>query len=210
MKPGDPLDRSKPSGGGTPPARPGGEAGARPDDRTLVGRARAGDADAFRVLVERYRDRLHGLVLRIVRTPADAEEVTQDAFVRAWLALPRFRGEASFSTWIYRIAVRRAFDRAQTLKLRRAREAGLEAAGEPAAPGDLAERAAQVGRIEALVDLLPPAQRAAVTLYYLQDRSVEQVAETLEMPENTVKTHLSRARAALRAAWLAREGGSTG
>ena len=210
MKPGDPLDRSKPSGGDTPPARPGGEAGARPDDRTLVGRARAGDADAFRVLVERYRDRLHGLVLRIVRTPADAEEVTQDAFVRAWLALPRFRGEASFSTWVYRIAVRRAFDRAQTLKLRRAREAGLEAAGEPAAPDDLAERTAQVGRIEALVDLLPPAQRAAVTLYYLQDRSVEQVAETLEMPENTVKTHLSRARAALRAAWLAREGGTTG
>ncbi|HEY6865784.1 MAG TPA: RNA polymerase sigma factor [Candidatus Eisenbacteria bacterium] len=207
MKPGDPLDRSKPSGGAASAGVPGGGAGAGPDDGTLVARARAGDAAAFRVLVERYRDRLHGLALRIVRSPADAEEVAQDAFVRAWLALPRFRGESSFSTWIYRIAVRCAFDRAQALRQRRAREAVLEAAGEPAAPGDDPSRAAQVIQIEALVGQLPLAQRAAVTLYYLQDRSVEQVAETLEMPENTVKTHLSRARAALRAAWLAREGG---
>lgn len=210
MKPGDPHDRSNPSGGAAPPATPGSGTGAGPEEAALVGRARAGDAEAFRVLVERYRDRLHALALRIVRSPADAEEVTQDAFVRAWLALPRFRGESSFSTWVYRIAVRRAFDRAQALRLRRAREAGLEAAGEPAVSGDATARAAQVRRIEALVERLPPAQRAAVTLYYLQDRSVEQVAETLEMPENTVKTHLSRARAALRAAWLAREGGASG
>jgi RNA polymerase sigma-70 factor (ECF subfamily) len=159
------------------------------------------------MLVERYRDRVYGLALRIVRSAPDAEEVAQDAFVRAWLALPRFRGEASFSTWIYRIAARRAFDRAQTLKLRRGREAGIEAAGEAAAPGGDAPRTGLARQLERLVAVLPPAQRAAVTLYYLEDRSVEQVAATLAMPENTVKTHLSRARAALRAAWLARGGG---
>ncbi len=206
MKPGDPLERSNPSGGGAPPGRRPDDAG-EPDEGTLVARARAGDAGAFRELVERYRDRTHALALRILRSPADAEEVAQDAFVRAWLALPRFRGEARFSTWLYRIAVRRAFDRAQTLRLRRAREADLAAAGEPAAAGAPAGHAALVRRIEDLVANLPPAQRAAVTLYYLLDRSVEQVAETLEMPENTDKTHLSRARAALRAAWLARGGG---
>jgi len=195
LKPDESIGRSKPVAGGA--------AG----DEEYVGRARAGDAEAFRVLVERYRDRVYGLALRIVRSAADAEEVAQDAFVRAWLALPRFRGEASFSTWIYRIAARRAFDRALTLKLRRGREAGIEAGdGAAAAPGDEAPRTALARQLEQLVAVLPPAQRAAVTLYYLQDRSVEQVAEALGMPQNTVKTHLSRARAALRAAWLERGG----
>jgi len=120
LKPGEPLDRSKPAA--VDPAT------AAPGDETLVARARAGDAEAFRGLVDRYRDRVYGLALRIVRSTADAEEVAQDAFVRAWLALPRFRGAASFSTWIYRIAARCAFDRARTLKVRRGREAGIEAA----------------------------------------------------------------------------------
>jgi RNA polymerase sigma-70 factor (ECF subfamily) len=144
-----------------------------------------------------------------VRSSADAEEVAQDAFVRAWLALPRFRGEASFSTWIYRIAVRRAFDRARALKVRRGRETGIEAAGEPAAPGEGPGRSELAFELERLVEVLSLAQRAAVTLYYLLDHSVEQVAVALEMPENTVKTHLSRARGALRAAWIARGGTRT-
>jgi RNA polymerase sigma-70 factor (ECF subfamily) len=201
LKPGEPLDRSKPAA-----EEP---AAAAPGDEALVARARAGDAEAFRALVERYRDRVYGLALRIVRSTADAEEVAQDAFVRAWLALPRFRGEASFSTWIYRIAVRCAFDRARTLKLRRGREARIEAAGEAAVPGAGPERTALALDLERLVETLPPSQRAAVTLYYLLDRSVEQVAAALEMPENTVKTHLSRARRALRTAWTARGGTRT-
>ena len=201
LKPGEPLDRSKPAAEDPPAGAPG--------DDALVARARAGDAEAFRGLVERHRDRVYGLALRIVRSSADAEEVAQDAFVRAWLALPRFRGEASFSTWIYRIAVRRAFDRARTLKMRRGREAGIEAAGEPAAPGGGPECSDLALELERLVEALPPAQRAAVTLYYLLDRSVEQVAAVLELPENTVKTHLSRARGALRTAWLARGGKGT-
>ncbi len=194
MKPDETIGPSKPI------------AGIAAGDDEWVGRARGGDAGAFRVLVERYRTRVYGLALRIVRSPPDAEEVAQDAFVRGWLALPRFRGESSFSTWLYRIAARCAFDRAQALKVQRGREAGIEAAGEPAAPEPAAPRGGKARQIERLVAELPPAQRAAVTLYYLEDRSVEQVAETLGMPENTVKTHLSRARATLRAAWLARGG----
>lgn len=195
MKPDESIGRSKPVAGGVP------------GDDECVGRARGGDAGAFQVLVERYRNRVYGLALRIVRSPPDAEEVAQDTFVRAWLALPRFRGAASFSTWIYRIAAHRAFDRVQVLKLRRGREAGIEAlAGAAAAPDVAAPRTGRARQLERLVAELSPAQRAAVTLYYLQDCSVEQVAETLGMPENTVKTHLNRARAALRAAWLARKG----
>jgi len=196
VKPGEPLEPSKPAAGSS---------GAAPDaDQALVARARGGDQDAFRLLLERHRDRVYALALRIVRSAPDAEEVAQDAFVRAWLALPRFRGEARFSTWLHRIAVRRALDRAATLRLRRGREAGLEAGMEPGALAAGAGRDPRVGRLEALIETLPPAQRAAVSLYYLEDRSVEQVAKVLDMPENTVKTHLSRARAALRAAWLMR------
>jgi len=175
--------------------------------RSLVERSRGGDQAAFRELVVLHQDRAYGLALRITRSPADAEEVAQDAFVRAWLALARFRGESSFATWLYRIVARRALDRLSQLKARRGREVEVDEAeslpdpvAPAAAPGDLA--AATRGRtLERLVMKLPAAQRMAVTLYYYEDRSVEQAAAILGMPENTVKTHLARARAALRAAW---------
>lgn len=174
----------------------------------LIARARARDEDAFRELVDRHRDRAYGLALRILRAPADAEEVAQDAFVRAWLALPRFRGEASFSTWLHRIVARRAFDRAATLRRRRERETAIEAADEApvvtAGPG-AEEVRMRAHRVERLVAGLPEAQRAVVTLFYYEGRSVAQVAGALAMPDGTVKTHLSRARAKLREAWLRHE-----
>jgi RNA polymerase sigma-70 factor (ECF subfamily) len=187
---------------GTPPAsRP-------PEEREWVERAARGDEAAFRALVDRHRDRAFALALRIVRSRDDAAEVAQDAFVRAWRALPAFRGEAAFGTWLHRIVTRVAFDRARVLSRRRAREADLEAAGDIAGgegPPDPRQRS-QAARLERLVAGLTEAQRTVVTLFYHQDRSVEDVAHILRMPENTVKTHLSRARAALRAAWLEDEG----
>jgi RNA polymerase sigma factor (sigma-70 family) len=181
------------------------------DESALVDRARGGDREAFRCLVESHRDRAYGLALRIVRTASDAEEVAQDAFVRAWLALPRFRGESSFSTWLHRIVAGRALDRAEVLRNRRARETDVDEAGVLAAadsgPGAI-EAHFRARAMERLVGELPAAQRAAVTLFYYEDHSVEQVAAVLGMPENTVKTHLSRARATLRTEWLKREGTS--
>jgi RNA polymerase sigma-70 factor (ECF subfamily) len=174
--------------------------------RALVERARARDAAAFRALVDRHRDRAFGLALRITRSAPDAEEVAQDAFVRAWFALPEFRGESSFSTWLHRIVARRALDRAATLARRRGREAPGEEAAAVADPSgrDAAEQA-RARRLERLIAELPESQRAAVTLFYHEGRSVEQVAATLGIPTGTVKTHLSRARAALRTEWLKQE-----
>jgi len=174
------------------------------EERDWIARAQAGSEEAFRMLVDRHRDHAYGLALRIVRRPADAEEVAQDAFVRAWNALPRYRGEARFSTWLHRIVVRRALDRAAVLKGRATRETEIEAAETIAAPASApdAEARANAARLERLLTKLSPSQRAAVTLFYYEDRSVEDVASLLDMPENTVKTHLSRARAALRQAWL--------
>jgi len=190
------------AGGKAAPAAGGGEAQA--EERELVRRAQAGDEEAFRLLVERHGPRAHALALRILRSPSDAEEVAQDALVRAWRALPRFRGEAAFGSWLHRIVARRAFDRVAVLKARRAREADLEAAGDlPAAPvGPDPETQERARALDRLIAGLAEVPRMVVALYYLEDRSVAEVAKTLRMPENTVKTHLSRARASLRAAWL--------
>jgi len=171
------------------------------DERRLIARAQSGDAAAFSGLVERHQARAYALALRILRSGPDAEEVAQDAFVRAWTSLPAFRGESSFATWVYRIVARRAFDRAQVLKNRRARERAEETLPEHAAPEGADDDSRRAALLQRLVGGLTPAQRAAVTMFYYEGRSVEQVASQLGMPENTVKTHLLRARAALRTAW---------
>lgn len=190
------------SGGGGPAlADDTGTKEAREQD--WIERARARDAGAFRCLVDAYQHVAYGVALRILRQPEEAEEAAQEAFVRAWNALPNFRGDAKFSTWLYRIVTRRAFDRLEAVRRRRGREVGVEVAealpgGD--APDDSAWQRARL--LEKLTAELPDAQRAAITLFYFEERSVNEVAETLGLPPNTVKTHLSRARAALRGAWV--------
>lgn len=185
------------------PRAPAATAGA---EAQLLERARAGHEDAFRILVERHRDRAYGLALRITRSAADAEDAAQEALVRAWLALPGFRGEASFGTWLHRIVARRALDRSMQVRRREGRETSLEAARELADDAGSERDALLARRLERLMDRLSAPQRAVVALFYQEDQSVEHIAEALGLPENTVKTHLSRARAALREAWLAEEG----
>ena len=169
-----------------------------PDEDTLVRRAQAGDQAAFRGLVARHRDRAYALALRLTGSAADAEEVAQDAFVRAWRALPAFRREAKFGTWLHRIVARLGLDRRVQLVARGKREAPEGDAPEPAAPeaGDDNER-----MLALLLAELPERARAAVVLYYYEDRSVNEVARILGVPEGTVKTLLSRARTSLREAW---------
>jgi RNA polymerase sigma-70 factor, ECF subfamily len=179
------------------------------DEAAWLERARGGDREAFRRIVERYRDPAYALALRIVGSAPDAEEAAQDAFVRVWRALPQFRGESRFSTWLYRVVVRCAYDTAARRRHRADREEPLETeSGGPreasVAPPDpaAAERERRVAR---LLEHLTEVQRAVVTLYYYEDLSVDEVARALELPEGTVKTHLHRARAALRDAWRREE-----
>ncbi len=176
--------------------------GAR-DESELVDAARAGDAGAFRALVEAHAPRARALARRLVRDARDAEEIAQDAFVRAWRALPAFRGEASFATWMHRIVVRVAWDAQRRGAQRRQHEIAeldgvLDRAAAPAAEEHETQWAV-------LLESLPPVGRAAVVLFYWHDRSVREVAEVLEMPEGTVKSHLSRARATLREAYARAE-----
>lgn len=178
-------------------------------DLELVERARGGEEAAFGELVARHQGRILGLAWRVAGSRAEAEEIAQDAFVRAWQALPGFRGESRFSTWLHRITTRVALDRREVVRRRERREvgveeeflAGLAAAPDPGVDGDRITARARM----ALLAGLSEAQRTAVTLHYLEDQSVIEVAQAMNVPENTVKTHLSRARAAMRDAFLRAE-----
>jgi RNA polymerase sigma-70 factor (ECF subfamily) len=174
------------------------------EERALVARARRGDASAFRALVERHQARAVALARRVLRDQHEAEEAAQDAFLKAWAALPGFREEARFGTWLHRIVFRRALDRLDSLKARRRHEAAAPVWPEASGP-EGGRDAAALERIRRHVDALPAAQRAAITLFYFEDRSVLEAARVLDMHENTLKTHLHRARAALRAAWSREE-----
>jgi RNA polymerase sigma-70 factor (ECF subfamily) len=140
---------------------------AMQSDEELVAQARSGSEDAFRALMDRHRVGAYRLALRITRSREDAEDVAQQAFVRAWYALGQFRGESAFGTWLHRIVVRRALDRATEMKARQDRESDLEPAGLSLADSRREGRDVILAmRIDKLMRCLTPVQRAAVTLYY--------------------------------------------
>jgi RNA polymerase sigma-70 factor (ECF subfamily) len=174
------------------------------EEAVWIRRAQGGDPEAFRRLVDRHRDAVVETARRIVRSREEAEEVAQDAFVRAWRALPGFREEARFSTWLYRIVTRRAIDVANTLRRRPERMI----AGDPGALENLAAPARRglpptdLTRLERILAELPPVRRAIVTLFYLRDQSIEEIAGIVDLPPGTVKSHLYRSRSILRRSWL--------
>jgi RNA polymerase sigma-70 factor (ECF subfamily) len=171
-----------------------------PADEAIIQLVQAGrEQEAFERLVPEYRRRVFGLAFSILRDRSAAEDLAQEVFVKLWRALPRYDGRARLSTWIYAItrnaAVSALRTRRRTLSMsdRAVRE---EAEGIAAAPGPAgAER-----ELRRSIEVLPEKQRQAVTLYYLDERPVEEVAEMMGLPANTVKTHLHRARASLAAA----------
>ena len=147
---------------------------------------------AFDALVQRYRTKVFRLVFSIVGNSARAEEVTQDTFLKIWLALSTYDGRAALSTWIYTIA------RNTSLSHRRAESyRAVEPLDETIGPAAVKPLATEILDVERLLRRLPEEQREAVTLYYLQERSIEDVAAMMDLPEGTVKSHLYRARRGL-------------
>lgn len=174
---------------------------ARDPDQPLVARAAAGDARAFERLVERHGTYAYNLALRTLRDPREAEDATQEALIRAWRALPRFRRGARFRTWLYRIVVNCCYDRLPGLK----RElAALDPADLPGLSSGGTLRAASAERqelraaLQQAIDELPDAQRLLITLRHLQEMSYAEIADATGMPLGTVKTGIFRARRALR------------
>ncbi len=176
-------------------------------DKELVRRARQGDGVAFDLLYTRYRHKVLSLVGRYLNKPEDAEDVTQETFIKAYRALPRFRGESAFYTWLYRIAVNTAKN---YLAAPHQRVQAVELDAEDADGGEVAaaleddtgpEGAARQDELKAAIDgalaALPEDLRAALTLREFNGLSYAQIAEVLECPVGTVRSRIFRARAAL-------------
>jgi RNA polymerase sigma-70 factor, ECF subfamily len=161
-------------------------------DGPLVQRAQRGDRFAFERLVERHEQRLYTLAGRVLGSREDAADAVQDALVRAWLALPRFRGDALFSTWIYRIVVNAAHD----VRAKR-RELPAEELPEPADPRDRFADQELSGDLQKALDGLDEGYRVAVVLYDVLGCSYAEIAELTGVPEGTVKSRIFRGRSEL-------------
>ena len=169
------------------------------DDLQLVSASKNGDQDAFSLLVQRYQRRVFNLVFRMLQNYEEANEVTQEAFLAAWQGLPSFRGEARFSTWLYRIAYNCALKQLETRKRDKALHTALQAEQALEFEGDdpksaLLEALDNQKMIQEQLSQLPPKYRIVLILRHLQDMTYEEIAEVLTMPVGTIKTHLFRAR----------------
>jgi RNA polymerase sigma-70 factor (ECF subfamily) len=166
-------------------------------DEALMLRIARGDERAFRALAPRYAARAASLARHISGSEADAEDIVQEALLRVWINAPRWRPEAAFRTWFYRIVFNLALNRK-----RRAPFAPLEAAGDPADPAIRADaallRAEEDRRIADAIAALPARQRSAIALTYNDELSNAEAANVLGTSVSAFETLLVRARRTLR------------
>ena len=170
-------------------------------ERELVDRCRQGDEQAFRELVDQFKGLVFGLVARSVADRARAEEIAQEVFLRIHRGLPYFRGEAKLSTWIYRIVINLLSeerpDRAQ-VSLDAPRPGDEAPAWEPGAPDRAFDDLAMRDRLDKAIQRLPVGYQVLINGHYLKGLKYEELAEALNLPMGTVKTHLHRAKRELR------------
>lgn len=178
------------------------------DDAALAARAARGDSSAFRAIMERHNRRLYRVARALLQDDAEAEDAVQEAYLRAFAALPRFRGEASLGTWLTRITLNEALGRRRrqrsTVDLQEVDMPdasrvipfpGLETAGDP----ERAAAQAQIrGLLESSIDALPEAFRVVFVMRDVEELSIEETAKFLGLRPATVKTRLHRARRLLR------------
>jgi len=182
--------------------------GDREVDQKLVERAQRGDKHAYELLVAKYQRRLSRLISRFVRDTAEVEDVTQEAFIKAYRALPTFRGESAFYTWLYRIGINTAKNYLLALKRRAptsttfdAEEAeGFEEAGllqEVSTPENELMSKQVVEVVNSSLMQLPDDLRTALTLREIEGLSYEEIADVMNCPIGTVRSRIFRAREAI-------------
>ncbi len=164
----------------------------RAADRVLVDAARAGDVEAFEVLVRRHEGRVYRVAFRLLGSHADAQDATQETFVRAWRGLGRFRGESAVSTWLYRIVTNRCLN--MIAASRPAASLDLELLLVGSDPAEITEQRERFAAVARRVASLPPEQRAALVLRDFEGLSYEEVAAALEVSVAAVKGRIHRAR----------------
>jgi RNA polymerase sigma-70 factor, ECF subfamily len=182
-------------------------------DRLLVDRFKGGDEAAFNEMVSRYWDRIYGMVHQLLRNQQDAEEVTQDAFIRAHRGLANFRGESAFSTWLYQIATNLARNRYwywwrrkrdKTVSFDQPVSADNDTplsevfATEMATPGDITVTQELVDHIAVGMEKISAKHREILILRNVKNMAYEEIAEVLSISVGTVKSRIARARESLR------------
>jgi RNA polymerase sigma-70 factor (ECF subfamily) len=177
-------------------------------DRALVARAQRGDKRAFELLVEKYQRKLARLLSRLIRDPAEVEDVTQEAFIKAYRALPAFRGDSAFYTWLYRIGINTAKNyliavgrRAPTSTEVEAEEAEGFEEGEQLrdinTPESVLLSREIAATVNATIEELPEELRTAIQLRELDGMSYEDIARMMDCPIGTVRSRIFRAREAI-------------
>jgi len=177
-------------------------------DRELVARAQKGDKRAFELLVEKYQRKLARLLSRFVRDPSEVEDVTQEAFIKAYRALPAFRGDSAFYTWLYRIGINTAKNYLMALGRRAPTSTEIEA--EEAEGFEEADQLRDINTpesmllsneiaatVNATIDGLPEELRTAIQLREIEGMSYEDIARIMDCPIGTVRSRIFRAREAI-------------
>lgn len=182
--------------------------GADVSDLSLVRRVQRGDKGAFDALVLKYQHKLVKLVMRYVRNPAEAEDIAQEAFIKAYRALPQFRGDSAFYTWLYRIAINTAKN-AVVSRDRSPIEYDLDRSNtdesydmqgrmkDSETPEGLVLTDEIRSTVNAAIDALPEDLRTAIVLRELEGLSYEEIAEAMACPVGTVRSRIFRAREAI-------------
>jgi len=177
-------------------------------DRQLVERAQRGDKQAFSLLVEKYQRKLARLLSRFIRDPAEVEDVTQEAFIKAYRALPAFRGDSAFYTWLYRIGINTAKNYLMALGRRAPTSTEVEA--EDAEGYEEGEQLRDINTPESLllskeiaetvtatIEKLPEELRKAIQMREIEGMSYEDIAQAMDCPIGTVRSRIFRAREAI-------------
>jgi RNA polymerase sigma-70 factor (ECF subfamily) len=176
-----------------------------PTDAELVQRTLRGETAAYNVLVQRYQRPVYSLIYRMIGNADDAGDLVQETFLRAYGALASFRQDASFLTWLYKIASNLSIDQMRARKSKGALSLDVEldegrelAADRSCSPEERVVRGAVSEIVQKAVMNLPERYRTVVVMRHLHGMSIEEIAETTKLPSGTVKTHLFRAREMLR------------
>ncbi|MGB7950384.1 MAG: sigma-70 family RNA polymerase sigma factor [Candidatus Binatia bacterium] len=171
-------------------------------DAECVRRVQRGDTDSFELLVRRHQKAVFNLVYRLLGDYDEAAEVAQEVFLSAFKSIQQFRGDANFSTWLYRIGFNHASTRRKNLNSTQKRQIPLEGtemiADGPVDPAKSLEHKEIQQRVQQALDGLDPQDARIILLRDLQDVSYEEIAEILDIPIGTVKSRLHRARQALK------------
>ena len=174
------------------------------DDDLLIAKAAKGDARSFEQLMRRHEGRMYSCALRMCGNREDAQDCVQEAMLRVFRALERFKGESSFSTWVYRITMNACLDELRRRKVRSAASLDtlLESGWTPKDPGELpdsrAERMERKAALEKAISELPEDMRAAIVLREVHDLSYEEISQALDVNVGTIKSRISRGRERLR------------